>query len=326
MTLMLTLALSTAHAEDVPLSTAQRNLTLGQRDFVVGLSPALVRGEAGVGGSVTVPIRFGVTDDIEIFLGPRLQSFEPRVSDPLLGARYSLFIDDHEVGFQVAGDLAFFGPERHVTLDFGMPMRFHLEERLAIDLGLFVRTQFVPSIDVGFRADIGARFNPIPQVGLHLDTGIHVDDMAYVPQLSIPMWLSVFYTLPQGEMPRVDAGLWLGSPDLRTRSEMVVGLTARFFLLGDQTEKAAPEPAPAPEAAPEPAEPEAPEAEAAPVEGEVEDSDTAEPAEGEAEDPGAEEPAEGDAEVPEEPEGETEETEAPASEEPAPKEPAEPAP
>src|SRR5690349_16772902 len=72
------------------VAVAQRGLTIGQYNLMLGVEGGLLHVPGSAEGLVTLPLRFGVTEDLEVFASPVLETVRPHFYEPSIGATFRL--------------------------------------------------------------------------------------------------------------------------------------------------------------------------------------------------------------------------------------------
>lgn len=156
---------ATGHKHTLVQQLAERGVILGKGTLAIGAD--LLSSNAAVQSyAATVPLRFGVTDKIDIFLNPRLQTVEPKLSDPAVGATYRIRDGLFEIGATASLQLAVFGPVKSAGLTVGAPLRMHFRENLALDATPSLTVMALPDTTFFLSIPLAGHFNLTDAIGL----------------------------------------------------------------------------------------------------------------------------------------------------------------
>jgi len=220
--------------ENMVAAVPERAMTVGKRDLVVGLEPGVILGGGAATWRSAVPVRIGVSDDLEVFMSPLLQGVEPKVSDPALGVLYRLTDGGAEVGLRVSGDLAFAGPAAHIILDAGVPVRWHASDRVAVDTGVFAVPNLSPVMSFGLRVPVAADLGLTDAVALRLGSGVAVGDLGGANAMALPAEAGVSWTADRDGNARLQLTGGAAWGDVRTPEALTAMVGARFFIVSDR--------------------------------------------------------------------------------------------
>jgi len=232
--LLLALASAEARADEprLPISVSARPLAIGRFILLLGAEPGLTVGGGTSLPQVVLPLRFGITDDLEAFAGPVAQGVDPIFHEPALGVVYRVIRGPVEVGARVAGDLSLFGQVKSATLQLGIPLRIHAGSLLAIDLGAHALLGLLPQNAFGLLVPVGASLNLTDQVFIAAASGLKIADLGAAGTFSIPLAGQVGYTIPWGDHPFIDVAARAGWDDVRgAAGAFTIGVSGKLYLL-----------------------------------------------------------------------------------------------
>lgn len=231
--LFTTLASSHAFAEEprLAVSASARPMAIGKFNLLLGAEPGLaLGGTAGVYQAV-LPLRFGVTDDLELFAAPVLQNADPIAHEPGMGVVYRFLRGPVEIGGRFAGDLSLFGAVKGVTLQLGVPLRIHAGSALAIDLGAHALIGVLPQTAFGVMVPAGVSFNVTENLFVGAAGAVKLPDFSNTAAFGVPLAATAGYTIAWGDRPFLDLAARAGWDDVRgTPGAFTVGASARLYL------------------------------------------------------------------------------------------------
>jgi hypothetical protein len=217
-----------APAEPVRLAVpaAARGLTIGSHNLMLGAEGGAFHANDKVYFQGVLPLRYGVTDDFELFGAPVVQGLDPILHDPALGAQYRFTHGHDEIGIRAAADLAIFGPAsaNHAAATIGIPARLHLAPSFALDLGVHVTTTFnAPSSSApyaGLLVPVGATINATDNVFFGAGSGVVIPNVKRANETAgAPLSAIAGYTITSGPLPRFDVGARVVWDNLRVKDE-----------------------------------------------------------------------------------------------------------
>lgn len=234
MTALLSLVVGTAAADPpthgLPVAAAGRGLTLERLAVAIGVEPGVVRADEGVGLTVALPLRVGLSDDLELFAAPVVQSVGPVLHEPAMGALLRLVDGPVEVGLRGAVDLGLFGDPKQATVLPGLPLRLHPADPLAIDLGVSAMVRVLPETALGVFAPAGATVSVTDAVFVTASSGLRVADLAD-PIVGAPLAGMVGATIGRDGKARVDLGARAGWDEVRVPDAFSVVASVRLYFV-----------------------------------------------------------------------------------------------
>jgi hypothetical protein len=214
------------------VSVSARPLAIGRFNLLLGAEPGLTVGSTPSVYQVVLPLRFGITDDLELFAGPVAQSVDPNVHEPALGVLYRFVRGPVEIGARAAGDLSLFGAVRSATLQLGVPIRIHAGNILAIDVGAHALVSVLPQAGTfGLLVPAGVSINVIDALTIGAAGAWKLPSFASTSTFTVPLAATVGYTIAGGDRPFIDLAAQAGWNDVRTSfSAFTVGASAKLYL------------------------------------------------------------------------------------------------
>jgi hypothetical protein len=231
--LFITLAASQALAEEprLAVSASARPMAIGRFNLLLGAEPGIALGGTANVPQVVLPLRFGITDDLELFAGPVAQPVDPIFHEPAIGALYRLVGGPVEIGARLAGDLSLFGAVKTATLQLGVPLRIHAGNALAIDVGAHALIGVLPQTVFGVLVPAGVSLNLTDNLFVGAASGVKIPDFSNTGALGIPLAATAGYTVAWGDRPFLDLAARAGWDDVRASwSAFTVGASARLYL------------------------------------------------------------------------------------------------
>ena len=220
-----------AEAPRLAVSASARPLAIGKFNLLLGAEPGIALGGASNIPQAVLPLRFGITDDLELFAGPVAQPVDPIFHEPAIGALYRFLGGPVEIGARLAGDLSLFGAVKTATIQLGVPLRIHAGNALAIDLGAHALLGVLPGIAFGVLVPAGVSFNLTDNLFIGAASGVKIADLSNVAALGVPLAATAGYTIAWGDRPFLDLAARAGWDDVKTTpSALTVGASARLYL------------------------------------------------------------------------------------------------
>lgn len=234
---LLLLIASPAAAADGPegarlaVPVAARSMAIGRFNLLLGAEPGVLMGGTSSAFLGVLPLRFGITDDLEVFASPVVQSVDPVLHEPDLGLLYRAIRGPVEVGARLASDLSLFGQTRSATLLLGVPVRIHVGSMLAVDLGANASLSLMPQSGVGLLVPLGAAFNITETLFVRVDGAARIQNLS-APESSfgIPLSATLGYTIASSDRPFLDLAARAIWDDVRSAGRFSVVASGRIYL------------------------------------------------------------------------------------------------
>jgi len=231
--LLFAFASSPALAEEprLAVSSSARPLAIGKFNLLLGAEPGIALGGASGVYQAVLPLRFGITDDLEVFAAPVLQNADPIAHEPGMGVVYRFLRGPVEIGARAAGDLSLFGAVKAVTLQLGIPLRIHAGNALSIDVGAHALLGVLPQAAFGVMVPAGVSFNLTDNLFVGAASGVKIPDLSNAAALGVPLAATAGYTIAWGDRPFLDLAARAGWDDVKTTpAAFTVGASARLYL------------------------------------------------------------------------------------------------
>ncbi|GEM_PF-5529171 len=222
------LPIALASPDDLAIAEADRGLVIGRGNLAAGADAGVFLAGDALVPQLAVPVRYGVTDGLEVFAGPQLQTEEPRLRDPALGAALRFTDGTVEAGLRLSSDLAVFGADKVASVEVGLPARVHVG-RVAVDTGFFARFGVVGDEVATYRAPVDLRVSAADRMAVTVGSGIVV---AGTPEAgaSAPLRAGGSLTLARHDEPWLELGAAAAWSDVQALDALGVAATARWYL------------------------------------------------------------------------------------------------
>src|SRR3954470_22824743 len=233
--LLLTAIFSTEALADEPrlaVSSSARPLSIGRFNLLVGAEPGYRVAGVATAALVTLRLRFGITEDLELFASPVVQNIAPNFYEPALGVQYRFLRGPVEVGARVAGDLSLFAQPLGATLVAGVPIRLHAGKLLSFDLGAHLRVPIISTFGLlGLEIPVGVSVNVTDSIFVSATSGVRTFVADPLGLLRFPFTAAAGYTVASGDRPFVDITGYVDWLEIRNlSSSFTVALSAKLYL------------------------------------------------------------------------------------------------
>ncbi|HEY8212195.1 MAG TPA: hypothetical protein VIG99_32155 [Myxococcaceae bacterium] len=223
-----------AHASDggprLAVATTARPLTVGNFNLLLGAEPGVLFASGANVYQVLLPMKFGITDELELFAGPIFQTVDPNLHDPAIGALLRLIHGGPlELGFRAGADLSLFGQVKSAGLQLGVPLRIHAGNILALDVGAHALVGLLPATTIGLSVPAGVTVNLGDSLYVGVGGEFRLPSFSDVATYSLPVSALLGYTIASGDRPFLDLGLRAGLPDLKSTANLSMAATARIY-------------------------------------------------------------------------------------------------
>jgi len=220
-------------AEEARLAVpvAARSMVIGRFNLLLGAEPGVLMGGTPGAFLGVLPLRFGITDDLEVFASPVVQSVDPILHEPDMGVLYRVIRGPVEVGARLASDLSLFGQVRSARLLLGVPVRIHVGPMLTVDLGVNTSLALIPQSEVGLLVPLGAAFNITESVFVRVDGAARIQNVSAAgSSFGIPLSAMLGYTVASSNRPFLDLAARAIWDDVRSAGTFSVVASGRLYL------------------------------------------------------------------------------------------------
>lgn len=217
---------------DLPLPLAARPIAIGSYNLELGIETGLAQ-DVDPGVLLALPLRFGLSKDLELFGTGEYRTVQSTLRVPRLGAIYRVIDTGVELGITAYTDVFVSGTEGMAVVA-GFPLRIHATNMLAVDTGLLGQLTLIPAKYTGVQVPLGVTLNPTHGLFLNVQGALRLGDVTALDTegaFTIPLTTAIGFSLPSGDSPLVDLGVRANWSDLQTADVLDVVAFAHFFVL-----------------------------------------------------------------------------------------------